>query len=441
MTSFLKILTRKPNFDEAKKYWAKPQPEADLSKYYPKGTVYFYSFPSGEDSNFFNLVPSWKEELVAARPLICAGKDVRVMAFATTFAPKTWNLVTEELGVPLISRENVISLPPEINAALAGPERNKIVKSSLKNLVTPGSLVMTQPFLDLALHDTYQLPPDLIINLNDKYNRDLYIPQKNLPKKYASFGNGQEFVDFVDVPVFPCVVKVTSSSSGDGVRICRNEADLASAKKTFGAIRGKIVIEEFIQAIHNLGIQFGIPHDKTKPIEIIGHNEQLTTDQGDYLGGVVNPHLSIEALDKIHELLLKEALPKVRAMGWYGVGGIDVLINSDNNFYFIDPNFRMTAAFTYVYLVRNKKIDKPIVSFTGIFHGSRDEFLSKIGKFAKSGSQDQMMSVIALTHEDNTYRFNAGMFFDQQETVKENVRNLLDLGIESTVLDRINKEL
>lgn len=408
-----------------------------LSAYYPERTAYFYSFPSGEDSNFFNGVTPWKEEIVAARPMVCAGSGVRVVTFASSANGDVRDLLEDHCGVRLIPKEHVITLPDAINDHVYGRNRNSMVKSVLRKLLAPHELIMAQPYLDRGLEEHYQIPPALVIYLNDKINRASYIPKALLPVQYQLFNNGKDFAESVTVPPLPCVVKISSSSAGDGVRICRTEEDLRIAKTVFQKRNGSIFVEEFIPSVHNLCVQFGIPKDATKPIAIIGYNEQLIDVQGEFLGGMVNLAQDALAIEKIYAALADTILPAVRALGWYGVGGIDVLVKDDGSFYFIDPNFRMTATFTYVYLLRHGRMTKSVASFTGVFRGSREEFLRQVVPLACEGSTTQRMTMIALTKKDDYYRFNAGLFFDRHEDIRDRARELLRFGIRSTVLKKL----
>ncbi len=112
-----------------------------LSNYLPPNTTYFYGFPAGEDSNFFNTVHPWKEELVAARPLVCAGQHVKVLTFGATNK--------SAFG------DNVIYFPPNISELVEGQERNQMIKSAIKDLVPKKSLIMAQPYLDESLREYF----------------------------------------------------------------------------------------------------------------------------------------------------------------------------------------------------------------------------------------------------------------------------------------------
>jgi len=415
----------------------KPNLRFSLSDFLPPGTVYFYSFPVGEDSRFYNCTIPWKEELIGARPLMCAGDKINVITFSSTIEKETWKMFTEKINAATIDHNQIIPLPDEITAGVNDSKRNRLVKAALKMFNHQGRLIMTQPYLNKHLFDMYQISPKLSNKLNDKINQPLYIPKKYLPVRYKRFSNGKKLFAYKGLIPLPCVVKVSSSTSGDGVRICKDIGSLKAAQKDFKRIRGSVLVEEFITAAHNLGIQFGIPYDSEKPIEIIGFNEQLTSEQGDYLGGIVNPKKKIKSLKKIYKLLENTVLPEVRRWGWHGVGGVDVLVHNDGKFYFIDPNFRMTAAFVYIYLARNKLAETPLVSFTGLYKGSKYLFEKNIVPIAKENLKNQRIKIIALTRYRGAYRFNAGMFFKEAADLKKNAKKLLKIGIQSDVLEQL----
>lgn len=410
--------------------------QVSLSKYFPKNTQYFYSFPSGEDSEFFNGVPPWKEELVAGRPLVCAGSNVKVIAFASAREEKIWNIL-RELGAPLIKQENILYLPNDIKAAVKGKKRNRVIKTALQKIASQRKLVMAQPYLGEMLHDKYQIPPEVTIWCNDKKNMVEYVPPEFLPERFATFASGRDFFASELTPEFPCVVKISSSSSGDGVRICNTQNAYTRAKKKFRRIKGSVFVEEFIDTKYNLGIQFGVPHKKEKPIEIIGINEQLTTEKGEYLGAIVDLKMKFPEAAPAVDLLLTHILPFIRARGWHGMGAFDVLIGKNGQCYFIDSNFRMSAMSAYLCLIANKKIRKSIVTFTGVYRGAEDDFRRDILPIAKNGERRQKMRIISLVVRDGVFQFNAAMFFKEWKDIRPNAKSLLDIGIQSDVLKRV----
>lgn len=410
--------------------------EFSLSRYYPPGTVYFYGFPIGESSHFYNLVPPWKEELVAARPLVCAGNQMEVITFATSLDPDIWEIMTERLGISLLKKENVISFPPEINTEMEGDLRNKSLKETLFEMTVNRKLVMAQPFLHGEINTRYLIDSKIAISMNDKAKRFLYTPEKYLPAQYQNFANGQEFTENDDIPPLPCVVKVASSSAGDGVRICSTKDEFLKAKKDFASLKVRIITEEFIDSVYNFGVQFGIPYDD-REIEIIGFNEQLIDKCGGYIGGMIDPNKKIPVLEKIYKVLLEEILPLVKKQNWFGVGGVDILVDKNNDIFLVDPNFRATAATSFLFLNKNKKISKSMVSFIGEFKGTKEDFIKKIVPIAKEDEKNSFLKVVALSKKADSFGINAGILFGDFKELKGVAQHLKELGIEGRALDRV----
>lgn len=410
-----------------------------LSRYFPAGTHYFYGYPAGEDSSFYNAVPTWIEELVAARPLVCAGKHVRVISFARPAHHETRRLLEHTLGTRLAHPQNTVLLPDAITNAVTGAERNTLIKTALKSLAKTNSIVMAQPFDDPALTPFYQIDPQVVIWLNDKTNMTEYVPGKHLPQRLANYKNGAAFArSKTKVPV-PCVIKLSSSSSGDGVYICLTKKDVAVAKKALRGRNGTIYIEQYIDAKHNFGIHFGIPSDPSKPVEIIGYNQQVTTDKGAFLGGVIVPDSTHPELAPVLELLQGTILPKIRAKGWHGIGGFDCLIDKNGNFYLIDCNFRMTGMSAFMFLTRSGEIKKSSISFTGVLPATNGDLKEKLVPLARAG-KNQKLKIISLVKTPHDYHFNAAILFDGPSDLKKTALNLKPIGVQSTIIDTIIKQ-
>ncbi len=58
--------------------------------------------------------------------------------------------------------------------------------------------------------------------------------------------------------------------------------------------------------VHNYGIQFGIPCNPDRNIEIIGTSEQLTTPQGGFLGSIFNISNKSYLLPRIQKVMLEQ---------------------------------------------------------------------------------------------------------------------------------------
>ena len=400
-----------------------------LSRYFPKGTQYFYGYPSGDNSGFLNNVPPHVEELVSARPFSCAGKNVLVVAFSNPV------LFGYSCGFLNDNVTKVVKLPDNIDVNLSGDTRNAEVKQSLKNLVKPGSLVMAQPFLDRDVDFLYQISPKLINSLNDKKNLSRYIPKDLLVRRYAEYANGKTFSKSRRKFPLPCVVKVSSSSAGDGVYICYDIMSYHKVKKSLNSTKGAIIIEQFIKENANYGVQFGVPEDPNQSIEIIGINQQLTTSEGEFIGGIINPNNTYDELSFVKEIIVSEILPQVRDLGWYGVGCFDVL-SDDDGFYIIDCNFRMTGMTAYHMLVANRQIIKPLVSFSGELDGSCAEAINIIRSLDDS-TAGPLVHILTITENDGVCRFNGAMLLQDLRDISFVAQKVLDIGITSKALSEL----
>lgn len=417
--------------------FAAPKKRVSLSTYFPAGTHYFYAYPAGEASGFLNKVPPKVEELVAARTLSCAGPDVSVIKFTATHHSVVGADIIEALGMPQLPEEQITLLPSEIDSSLKGEARNTAIKNALEKNIEPGTLIMAQPYTDTHLAHLYQIPTQLTTWVNDKNNMEQYILPKYLPKRYGVYLNGFQFNEHHKDITLPCVVKVSSSSSGDGVYICRSEEDMRDAMEELLPIVGTIFVEQFIETKKNFGIHFGIPYDKSQPIDLIGVNEQLTTADGEFIGGIIESSRLPQELLPLERYLLDDVLPKIRDMGWYGIGCFDVLCDADDQLFLIDSNFRITGMSAYHLLISRGTIQTPMMSFNGEFEGTRKQFEDHLYHYASKDSPKQIIQMIALTHYGNNWSFNAAISFDNRPQLKDRVHTLLHLGVKSAALSEL----
>lgn len=304
-----------------------------LSNYFPPDTTYFYGYPAGNDSRFYNSVPPFIEELVSARPLVCAGPTMRIIAFSATTRDDMLRLLVET-GTDLPSPDRIIRLPDALSADVTGERRNTAIIDALTNVVPDGSLVMAQPYDRESLRTKYRIPLACATAMNDKLQMRDWVPAEFLPQTITTFADGRSFAQCNDFPL-PCVIKLSNSSAGDGVRVCRTMEDIIAAKETFSSVREPIFIQEYIDATENYGVQFGIPADPAQPIDIIGMSRQITSPAGEFLGGIVLRNDPVP--EELAEPLREQILPRAREQGWFGVGGIDVLKSAESRYYLHRP--------------------------------------------------------------------------------------------------------
>lgn len=416
------------------KYHKRP---LSLSTYFPAGTQYFYGYPAGEESGFFNQVPPVVEELVAARATACAGRGVSVVSFAATQAPQIDPAVLQAFAIPAVDPEQRVVLPLNLDRQLEGAARNQYLKQCLTAATPPGSLVMAQPFTGEEMVDYYQIPAKLTTWLNDKHSLPQFIHRNYLPERLAVYGSGEAFATGVTGLTLPFVVKASSSSAGDGVFICHSSADVAEAIDNLGQLAGTVLVESYINTKHNFGVHFGIPERRTQAIDIIGINEQLTTPDGEFIGGVIRSRITPSQLRPTVEYIRNTVLPYIRDMGWYGVGCFDVLEALDGRFYIIDSNFRMTGMTAYHFLRANQQLEAPLLGFAGSFKGTQEELMQGLLPFGEPHSPSHIMQLIALNRDGDTWHFNAALLFEDNAQLWRRIRRLLIAGVRSDALEQM----
>lgn len=397
-----------------------------ISSFVPEDTTYFYGYPSGEDSSFYNLVPPAIEELVSARPLICAGQTTNVVTFCNSTTQEMLKLL-RDLGVILIDDSRIVRLSEGISADVVGGQRNTRVVAELLEKVPEKSLIMAQPYLRSELNDVYQTDPLVGVTLNDKRSMYEYIPKQYLPELLGLYSSGAEFAA-ERRNLAPCVVKISSSSSGDGVRVCISSEEVALAQSQFKAVEGNILVQRYIVASENIGVQFGIPSSADEPIEVLGLSRQITSKSGEFIGGVIIKNDAVPL--SLQKMLLQEVLPKVREMGWYGVGALDVLMTESGEIYCIDPNYRITAMTAYVYQMLEGVVGRSMLSMTARFPGNKNDFI----RLARVNEGSQLLNVVAVREDDEGLQFNGALLFDDRESLMENAQRALQEGVQATVL-------
>lgn len=382
----------------------KKLPPVSLSDFYPKGTIYFYGYPSGTDSGFLNLDPPSSEELIAARPNICLGANMSVINFCASSEERISQDVLMALQLQQPAQTQIRTLPSTITHDVLGIQRNEAVQAFLHNTVPSGMLAMAQPYVDESFRALCRIDPHLTSWLNDKAHMTHYIAPDTLPAQYGLYTSGAELVQCIaDIPV-PCVVKLTSSGGGDGVYICKSATALASAATKLARIEGTIYVEQYIQTVRNYGVQFGVPHDDGD-IKILGISEQIVSESGEFLGGIVskNQTKAYRQLEHILHMMLQDTLPFVKNLGWHGVGCLDVLTDREGKAYIIDANFRMTGMTAAHFLNCNNAIQRHALVLTADFCGNKQQLMQALVPFVNSGQ----LRVIALTRTKNNWKINA----------------------------------
>ncbi|MBU4086683.1 MAG: ATP-grasp domain-containing protein, partial [Nanoarchaeota archaeon] len=211
------------------------------------------------------------------------------------------------------------------------------------NALASKSLHLLHPFSNFS-SEVCAVNPQLLLELNTKSSLP-NLTEHTPKKKKATL---QEMLAMQP----PFVVKKTTGSSGDGVKIIKRPSQLSELESFLNG--SEFFVEDYIDYVHNHSLQFFV--DSKGEIHYIGYGEQNTTEEGEYLGLVCMLNKTpAKGLLNVGEKTCAE----IAARGYKGFVGLDILEDDEGKYHIIDPNIRCTAA-TPVYLLQ--EILVPILS-------------------------------------------------------------------------------
>lgn len=141
---------------------------------------------------------------------------------------------------------------------------------------------------------------------------------------------------------YPVIIKASSGGGGKGMRVCHNDVSLVSslalAQKEAEANFGNpdVYIEKYIQDPRHIEFQIladnhgHIIHLNERDCSIQRRHQKLLEESP-------SPYLSAKMRRKMGETAVKAA----RAVNYRGVGTIEFLMDSEENFYFMEMNTRI----------------------------------------------------------------------------------------------------
>lgn len=413
-----------------------------LSDVFPEGSTYFYGYPAAwdEDSCFLNTAPLSSETIVAGRPLVCAGDSVNVLVYTKTVQQKVLEILEHELGTLLTQRR--IVLPEAIGSIVDPQEFNQQMKNVLSEFMKDESFIMAQPLIDPRLTRKYLTNPDIGRWANDKDNMREFFPEEYLIPELGRANCGDEFsrMDPNTFP-YPCVVKLSSSGGGDGVRICKSPSDFIEAQKTFAPYNCPILVLKFIHTVKEIGAKFAIHPDATPRFSRIGATSDFSSRSGEWVGSLIGSEDDKDMIEKMYAVLETSMLPKLHQKGWRGIGEGGALIDADGRLYFSDCNCRMTADMPQTFQMnQNLFPGKQLVVFNGVRPGSLEDFSSVMKPIAQRGTENQIMNVVAIGETEEGVKVHGGILFDQEETLIENIAQVQRLGIRSGLFERLQEK-
>jgi len=195
------------------------------------------------------------------------------------------------------------------------------------------------PASEIPAHK-YWISPELLSFLNNKAHLTDLVPAEYAARR-AVVETATITEKLFPSLLFPWVIKAVSdhsSAAGTGIMICSKADELQVAKEYFHTCQ-QVVVEEFVTVKRNLCVQFAATQQGS--IEYLGTSEQVTNEQGHYLGGWLGQDVQpTERMLQIGQHIMEKAV----ALGYKGVAGFDIVLLSDDRVAVIDLNFRVNGS-------------------------------------------------------------------------------------------------
>jgi hypothetical protein len=199
---------------------------------------------------------------------------------------------------------------------------------------------------------------------------------------YQTYHLAQVSLDQIQLPQqFPYLIKTSHGLSGEGTYIIRSHNDLnyclAELNKYLKInLLETIIVSEFVKReVHNYCVQFYV--NQQGDISLIGVTQQLVSDEGNYLGGLID---YTDDLSKFFQMIASVG-KYAHQKGYFGVIGFDVLEDNEGKLYAIDVNFRINGS-TPLCLQRHQllKCNKAIAKYSTDYRmeGTLDAILTTL---------------------------------------------------------------
>lgn len=148
--------------------------------------------------------------------------------------------------------------------------------------------------------------------------------------------------EIYDSPRYPCIAKLSHGYAGLGNYVLNDAQDEQSMRELLVERwpTAQLVFNSIIEDIcGDYGIQFYLKRDGT-PVWL-GFTEQKFND-GRWCGGIYSANLQDEWIDQFASIVVPAA-DYLSSQGYFGVVGIDILKNKNDELFLVDVNPRLTG--------------------------------------------------------------------------------------------------
>ncbi len=163
-----------------------------------------------------------------------------------------------------------------------------------------------------------------------------------IPGSMSAIRNKEEALKTARRIQYPVIVKAAAGGGGRGMRVCHNDVRLISALMTcqseaeanFGS--GEIFVEKYLQQPRH--IEFQILADKSGHTIHLGERDcTIQRRHQKLIEEAPSPAVDAKLRRKMGELAVRAA----KAAGYWSVGTVEFLLDTDGSFYFIEMNTRI----------------------------------------------------------------------------------------------------
>ena len=190
---------------------------------------------------------------------------------------------------------------------------------------------------------------EIIQTMGDKATSRRTMKEAGIPIIEGSelLKNMEDALAYAKKITYPIILKATSGGGGKGMRICQNSKELkknfdlakAEAEANFGD--PEIYMEKFIQNPHHVEVQ--VLGDQHGNVVHLGERDCSVQRRHQKL---VEECPSSYITEKTRQKMFEVAIKATKSINYVGAGTIEFLVDSNQNFYFMEMNTRIQVEHT-----------------------------------------------------------------------------------------------
>jgi len=292
-----------------------------------------------------------KSLLVANRGEIA----IRVMRTARRMGIKTFAVRTsKEPSEPYLSEaDEVIDFPPsaeDIPEFLDIETIVSIAKQHHIDAIHPGyGFLAENPYFAKRCEEENIIfigpSPDAIYKMGNKTIAKQLAGKHNIPLlqgSYSSIRSFQEAEAIAEKIGYPVILKAEAGGGGRGMRVVERKEDLERLYKTASKEAEKafkdasLFIEKYVRNPRH--IEFQIVGDRHGNYVHLGERECSIQRKHQKL---IEEAPSVALTPELRERMGADAIKVAKAVNYYSLGTVEFLLDSDNNYYFMEMNTRI----------------------------------------------------------------------------------------------------